>query len=142
MTKENTKDQPFHMSLSWVTFPFVYKGHQIIAQASTWSGQSRIWLDDEVVSMQRSFSLSDDHTISLPDGEQMTVRLAHNWHLFLFAEAYVDGERIYSSKAASQKSQLKTVGFLFLIGLVAGVLSYPLGKIVGRFLHDVMNVSF
>lgn len=142
MTNTITHSTPqMKVSLGWVTFPFVYKGQQIIAQASTWSPRTRIWLNDEIVDEIDSWKFSETHNVTLPDGEVIQVTLGYRWGTTLYCEAHAGGEKLFTKGITQDAKGLLALGLFLLSGLAVGALAYPTGVFVGGFIAGLTGAG-
>ena len=132
MTNTITHSTPqMKVSLGWVTFPFVYKGQQIIAQASTWSPRTRIWLNDEIVDEIDSWKFSETHDVTLPDGEIIQVTLGYRWGTTLYCEAHAGGEKLFTKGITQDAKGVVALAAFLAAGLAMGAVMYPLGVYIG-----------
>ncbi|MAP96487.1 MAG: hypothetical protein CMK07_16200 [Ponticaulis sp.] len=133
MTNTTTHSKPeMKVSLGWVTFPFVYKGQQIIAQASTWSAKTRIWLNDEIVDEIDSWKFSETHDVTLPDGEVVQVTLGYRWGTTLYCEAHAGGEKLFTKGVTQDAKGVLALGVMLGAGIAIGALLFPLGVYIGK----------
>lgn len=130
MTEDNVPKMK--VSLGWVTFPFVYRGQQIIAQASTWSAKTRIWLNDEIVDEIDSWKFKETHDVTLPDGEVVQVTLGYRWGTTLYCEAHAGGQKLFTKGVTQDAKGLLALGAMLVAGVVIGALMFPMGLYIGE----------
>ncbi len=142
MTSEYLTMKPeIKLSWGWVTFPFVYKGQQIIAQVSPWTPRTRIWLNDELVDQIDSWKFSETHEVTLPDGEVLQIKLGYRWGTTLYCEAYSGSEQLFSKDMIGDATGRLVLLGLLVSGVVVGGLTYALGKLIGGLLAQLTGAA-
>lgn len=115
-----------------ICFPFMYKGHQVVAHNAAWSFREKIWVDDNLVVNQLGFSMASSHTIDVA-GDQLEIRFGYRDRMkIVFLEARVDGQLIHEV-VHTFDNQVK-VSTILLFAALGAAMGYGLGHIVGTLL--------
>ena len=129
----------FKLPSQWTTFPMIYGGDQIVAEVSSWTMKTRIWVNDEIVDKTKisrfqtidKEKVSETHAFRLPNGQEivLTTGVSLSDGMF-FCSAEADGTVFYEksfsqpdseAEPASLKSSLMT---LIPAGIAGGVMGY------------------
>ncbi len=113
-----------------IYFPFIYKGHQVVAHNSAWSFREKIWVDDSLVVSELGFKMTGTHTIDVA-GDRMEIQFGYRERMTtIFLEARVDGQLVHEvvHEITSEVKAWAIVAFAAL-GAVAG---YGVGYLVGQ----------
>ena len=115
-----------------IFFPFMYKGHQVVAHNAAWSFREKIWIDDTLVVNQLGFSMASSHTIDVA-GDRLEVRFGYRDRMkTLFMEARVDGQLVHEVvHTVATKVKTSTILLFAALGAAAG---YGLGYVIGSLL--------
>lgn len=116
----------------WATFPFSLGGRQIIAQISTWTNETRIWLNDDIVARRRGWffdfledqKVGRDHTLQLSDSEQIDIRIGYHLEGGMFCKATVNGVVVFEDRITEEDEGPVSKGLLFLAGIGGAAIGY------------------
>jgi len=128
----------FKLPRQWTTLPMIYKGDQIVAEISTWTNTTRIWLNDEIIDQKKGWrfdtvdkeKVSRVHEFGLPGGERVHLTVGYSLSDgMLLCTAAVDGKVIYEksfSETESDEPSTFTNTLLTIIpaGIAGGVMGY------------------
>ncbi|MDJ0918027.1 MAG: hypothetical protein QNJ05_09700 [Woeseiaceae bacterium] len=112
-----------------IYFPFIYKGHQVVAHNSAWSFREKIWIDDSLVVSQLGFKMTGTHTVDVA-GDRMEIQFGYRDGMkTVFLTARVDG-RVVHEVVHEINSEVKPWAIVAFAaaGAAAG---YGVGYLVG-----------
>lgn len=136
---------PFKLPSRWTTFPMIYGDDQIIAEVSSWTLTTRIWVNDEIVD-KKSVSrvqtidkekLSETHTFRLPNGKDIILTTGVSVSDgMLFCSAEADGTVFYEKSFSEPESEAEpaSVKSTLLTMIPAGIAGGVMGYFVTQFI--------
>ncbi len=112
-----------------IYFPFIYKGHQVVAHNSAWSFREKIWVDDSLVVSHLGFAMTGTHTIDVA-GDRMEVQFGYRDRMkTVFLEARVDGRVVHEvTHEINPEVKFWSIALFAALGAAVG---YGLGHLVG-----------
>ena len=112
-----------------IFFPFLYKGHQVVAHNAAWSFREKVWVDDSLVVNQLGFSMTGTHAIDVA-GDQMEIVFGYRDKMkTVFLEARVEG-RLVHEVIHEIEAEVKGWAVALFAALGAAV-GYGVGYLVG-----------
>ena len=104
-----------------ICFPFMYRGHQVVAHNAAWSFREKIWVDDTLVVNQLGFSMASSHAIDVA-GDQLDIKFGYRDRMTtVFLEARVDGQLVHEvTHTFDNKLTVSTVLISLLLGAAFG----------------------
>lgn len=134
----------FKLPDQWIKLPMVHKGDQIVAEISSWTNTTRIWLNDEIVDEKKGWrfdtvgkkQVSRVHKFCLPEGEcvSLTVGIGLSDGMF-FCSAEADGTVFYEKRFSEpEPDEASTLTSTFLALIPAGIAGGIMGYFVTKFI--------
>ena len=90
----------FRLPRQWTRLPMIYESDQIVAEISSWTNTTRIWLNDEIIDQKKGWrfdtvdkeKVSKVHEFRLPGGEHLSLTVGNSLSEgMLFCKAKADG---------------------------------------------------
>ncbi|MEM7492733.1 MAG: hypothetical protein AAF296_05085 [Pseudomonadota bacterium] len=135
----------FKLPSRWTTFPMIYGDDQIIAEVSSWTITTRIWVNDEIVdkkSVSRVQTIDKEkaretHTFRLPNGKEIILTTGVSLlDGMLFCSAEADGSVFYEKSFSEPEGEPEpeSLTSILITFIPAGIISGLAGYFVTQFI--------